>query len=288
MNIKKKIAALVLAVSTLTAAAAGAEQAKAEEYRQMFASGNFYVEYMPYSIRGVVGDIKDMKIFAVVMGSGHSFNRFLAGSGGKRMQSIGSNKKPMFLYQDGKYYQFAYVPRGSDPKKPKTIAIMLPESKLHDDTLNPDEDWEGAKERLALPDELAVFYWNDPYRNDLLERSAPYYNGNSKRTIEDKEYDCDQYVIDIKTMEGTIIAQEAYNMLYDAGNLKSVQKIFLRDGKEYVVSGIGIKVLSNTIPEGKFQIPRNTKVYAAGKGDMDDLLERPQQVEILGGAENEK
>lgn len=40
----KKIAALAMALSMLTATA-WAEQPKAEEYRQMMSSGTYYVEY---------------------------------------------------------------------------------------------------------------------------------------------------------------------------------------------------------------------------------------------------
>ena len=267
---RKKLTTAILAVCfAALSASASAEQPKAEEYRALFASGNFYVEYAINQVHSSIYWI--------------GAKQFLAGENGKRMQSYESGKKPNYLYQDGKYYQFSFTPHMSDPSKAKPITIMLPESKMKSDFLNPEEDWESVRAILALPDELAVFYWNDPYRTNVFSQQEPRYVGSSKRTVKDKEYDCDQYVIDIKTMDGGIAAQEAYNMLYDKGNLVYVQKYFLRDGKEVLMSELAIKEIISKIPEGKFKIPTNTKVYGAGTGNMDDLLEKYVEVERIGG-----
>ena len=285
---KKQLAAtLVAACLAALSVTAFAEQPKAEEYRALFASGNFYVEYRAdfSMITPARGDIFNSKIFIgfAAWDFFKSNTVCLAGENGMRVQSFGSGKKPYSLYQNGKYYRFSFTPHMSDPDKAKPITIMLPESRMGSSLLNPDEHWEAVRTALALPDELAVFYWNDPYRENTFSDQAPRFNGSSKRTVRNKEYDCDQYVIDIKTMAGSIAAQEAYNMLYENGNLVYVQKYFLHDGKEEPVGEIEIKEISSKIPEGKFKIPANTKVYAAGTGNMDDLLERYVEVERIGG-----
>lgn len=51
--------------------------------------------------------------------------------------------------------------------------------------LNPDKEWEFIRSDLALPDELAIFCLNEPFRDNLT--SAPKYTGSSKREIDGKE-----------------------------------------------------------------------------------------------------
>ena len=134
-----------------------------------------------------------------------------------------------------------------------------------------------------MPDELAIFYWDDPYRDNSVNTSAPTYNGSSKRTINKKEYDCDQYVRHISTLANTNIALEAYNMLYYNGQLVKIQTYFVRDGKEYLIREIDIKSITSEVPEKAFRIKKKIKLYEAHKGDMSDLLEQYTQVGQIGG-----
>lgn len=62
----KKKAATLLAALTLSLSAAGvqAEQSKAEEYRQIFASGNFYLEYEDKYLTQIIGAQDGKRILA--------------------------------------------------------------------------------------------------------------------------------------------------------------------------------------------------------------------------------
>ena len=319
----KKFLLLVLILSAVTLPVR-AEQSAAEEYRQMFRSGNFYVEYQ-FSVPN--------KVTNAFVGSKIRSPKFtLAGQDGNRMQRIkvestfsefwnyygdqiklssiylaaqssinrtnlqyahqsrgffGSKEKnyPDALYRDGKYYRFRKVNQYLDKTKiygsdGTVYGKVLAQEDLNSPTLNQDDEWNYIREDLSLPDELAVFCWDEPFRDNFTP--APAYNGSSKRTVDGKEYDCDQYVVDVKSLAGTVIAQEAYNMLYDGGKLVRVQKYLLRDGKEELVVEAEINNISSTVPAEAFAIGKKIKVYAAENGDMQDLLEQPVLVETLG------
>lgn len=319
----KKFLLLVLILTAVTLPVR-AEQSAAEEYRQMFRSGNFYVEY-----RFIVPN----KLTNAFVGSKISSPKFtLAGQNGSRMQRItvdkqtsdfwkyygdqvkissiylaaqsninrtniqyanhsrgffgtSEKKHPDALFCDGKYYRFRKVNEivdkstiyGSDGT---VYGKVLAQEDLNSPTLNQDDEWNYIREDLSLPDELAVFCWDEPFRDNFTP--APAYNGSSKRTVDGKEYDCDQYVVDVKSLAGTVIAQEAYNMLYDGGKLVRVQKYLLRDGNEELVVEAEIINISSTVPAEAFTIGKKIKVYAAENGDMQDLLEQPVLVETLG------
>ena len=314
---------LMTIVFLISSQNANAEQPMAEQYRQMFKSGNFYVEYQMFK-----------EIDAPVLGhyKYNSANIVLAGKDGKRMMretstggifsvsisrtSFGgifdnneletaytsnyntrifkphmSNKKnyPDVLYSNGKYYRFIDPANGVVGPfsflggKKEYSAIVLPEDQLNSPNLDENEEWDFVREDLNLPDELTIFYWDDPFRNNLFDIPAPRYNGESKVTFENKEYSCDQYLIDIKSLAGNVIAQEAYNMLYENGQLKVIQKYLLRDGKEILIRTTKISAITSDVPESAFEIGREIKVYAAQNGNMADLLEQKTLVETLGG-----
>ena len=304
-----------------------AEQPAAEQYRQMFKSGNFYVEYQMFKEFDVSGwghqrysstkivlagqngkrmaretDASGMlsTSFGRTDGTDMFVNNELAtaynGDYYKRIWKHNTPKKknyPDVLYSDGKYYRFV----DSDPKNGtkfgggflgiggsrNIIAIVLPEDQLNSSNLDENEEWHFIREDLALPDELAIFYWDDPFRDNLLHMPMPRYNGESKVTFDDKEYSCDQYLIDIKSLAGNVIAQEAYNMLYDNGELKVIQKYFLRDGKETLIRTTKISAITSDVPDSAFEIGKKINAYAAQTGNMADLLEQKTLVETLGG-----
>ena len=319
----KKFLLLVLIFTAVTLPVR-AEQSAAEEYRQMFQAGNFYVEY-----RFIVPN----KLTNAFVGSKITSPKFtLAGQNGSRMQRItvdkqtsdfwkyygdqvkissiylaaqsninrtnlqyanhsrgffgtSEKKHPDALFRDGKYYRFRKVNEIVDKstiygKDGTVYGKVLAQEDLNSPTLNQDDEWNYIREDLSLPDELAVFCWDEPFRDNFTP--APAYNGSSKRTVDGKEYDCDQYVVDVKSLAGTVIAQEAYNMLYDGGKLVRVQKYLLRDGKEELIVEAEIINISSTVPAEAFTIGKKIKVYAAENGDMQDLLEQPVLVETLG------
>ena len=303
----KKFLVVALLLSAL-ALPVSAEQPAAEQYRQMFSSGNFYVEYQMYGLNnekerpisgimafaGQNGDRMYRPLtgkiigFVVSMMSGTMNNHLKMLSSSKAIcsniysnlefrqpETVAAEKKcPDVMYHDGKYYRFLTLEN-------HVAAIVLKEEELNSPYLNPKEEWNFIREDLALPDELAIFCWDEPFRDNVT--NAPRYNGSSKREVAGKEYDCDQYVGDIKNLAGTIAFQEVYNALYDGGKLARVQKYIIHDGKELFIQGLVIKNLTAQVPDSAFKIGRKVKVYAADKCDMNDLLEQPELVETLGG-----
>lgn len=198
--------------------------------------------------------------------------------------STASKDWPDVLYSDGKYYRFIYSLKGGMFGLSKEIkAYVLPESELNSSTLDENQDWEFVCEDLTLPDEFSVFFPNDPMRKGFQAKPTPYYNGSSKSSFNGKEYECDQYINDIKSLAGTIIAQEAYNVLYDGSKLVCIQKYFLRDGKEFHLYDNVIINITENVPAEAFSGKKKVKVYNARNGDMADLLETEVLVETLGG-----
>lgn len=321
----KKFLLLALLLTAITLPAR-AEQPAAEEYRQMFRSGNFYVEYQ-MSVTNSANQKLHSPIFTLAGRDGNRMQRIVIdkmfsqfwnyqsgwlnlssvldnatlsyrrtnlqyagrGNGGFWMKDLlfGKSEKnyPDALFMDGKYYRFRRVDQLLDKTKAyggngTVYAKVLAQEDLNSPTLNEDDEWEFIRSDLALPDEFAIFCWDEPFRKNFTP--APTYKDSSKRTVDGKEYDCDQYLVDIKNLAGTVIAQELYNMLYDGGKLIRVQKYFLYNGEEDLVLEVDVKNISATVPDNAFKIGRKIKVYAAENGDMQDLLEQPVLVETLG------
>ena len=297
----KKVLIVTLLLMAL-ALPASAEQPAAEQYRQMFASGNFYVEYEVADKSGhwVIPEgaqSSTMRHLGMVRDSKKHRNEVRAGRNGQRVAKSGvKDKYPSALYQDGKYYKFiieeknAFSPGLMGEQRIKILrrAILLDEKDLYAPTLDPDEHWETVRKDLTLPEVFNVFFPNDPMNDDAQISSKPTFNGDSKRTIDDKEYDCDQYINNIKSLSGAVIALEAYNMLYDVGKLARIQKYLVRDDKEFLVSDLIIKAISSEVPDetfviGKFR-SRKFKFYEARKGDMNDLLDKLEEIGETGGS----
>lgn len=258
---KKKI--IATAIMLCVASPVLAEQPAANEYRTIFSSGNFYVEYQDKYISCALGSQNGNRMIRTSYnGWAGSFNLFGGGS-----------KFPEAMYRDGKYYQF----------KDKKHATVINENQLTDENLDPKQGWSSIKQKLALPDELAVFYWNDPFRTYSKALPAPQFVETVKRTIGKKEYDCDKYVSDVKNASGGTEAQLVYFMGYEAGKLAQIETIAIKDDKEYPINKLSIKKLESSIPENGFVIDGSAEVYAAGIGDMDDLLEKPVKVGTVGG-----
>ena len=259
---------------TALALPVSAEQPAAEQYRQMFASGNFYVEYE-------VADKYNYKKPRIIR----------AGRHGQRIAKVGlKDKYPSALYRNGKYYRFTKVEEESSniimghTKKLLRNAYVLDEDKLYSPTLDPDEHWQTVRKDLALPEVFCVFFPNDPMSDAANISSKPIFNGDSKREIDGKEYDCDQYLSDIKSLAGTTVAQRAYNAIYDGGKLVRIQECLVRGDKEFPVSDLIIHAISSEIPADAFTIHKKFKLYAARNGDMNDLLDNLEQIGEMGGS----
>ena len=343
MKIKKKLAALALAVSTLATATAGAEHPSAEQYRQILQSGNFYLEYE------TVGDTQN-NLQNLMPGQGTV--DVLASESGRRMAStialehkkktgwgsrllgidVGDSKVvtkrgekvPNTLYMNGNYYIFH--PEGVSPstsmtdirsfmeqvagKKKKQEAQVCSATQLNAPALDRSEGWEDVREHLALPDALSIFANNDSYQDKkgrmrlsvsysgILLPLASYYDDNvppktapvfvesRKVTIDKKEYDCDRYASDFRTVGGTVVAQVLYDAVYDEeGKLTKIQRYFSRHGKTESLGAVLVLELTSQLPEDAFFISAEPmKVYAAGMGDANDFLEIGVPVGTIGGA----
>ncbi len=306
MKAKKFFSTALLALAMTVSSNVSAEQPAAEEYRQMFRSGNFYVEYQVS--REETGH--EFKLLGIRLGGQKSNIKVLAGQDGKRLYrgshdvisveaekvsniytnagqynrasslgAVSSKKLPDLLYQNGKYYRLVSSLNGIK----KTAYIVLPEDQLNSPVLDPNEEWQYVRGDLALPNEFAVFCWNEPFRDNTFNSPAPVYNSSSKKTAGKKEYDCDRYISEIKNLAGNVAAQEIYDMLYENGKLVLIQKYLKYNDKENFVREFKIKEITGTVPENTFTIGKKIKVYAAANGDMNDMLEQPVEVETLGG-----
>ena len=262
---KKFFLTLFTLISIMNINCVFAEQPAAEKYRQMFASGTFYLEYKDTHESKVLAafDNKRMeRITYIKMNWVTYFNPLGALLGGS------GSKCPEVLYQNGKYYQFI----------DEDAAIVLPENRLNDENLDPRQGWNLVTKKLAIPNELSVFYWNDPYLKKSTSIDTPKFSMTTKKIVNNKEYDCDIYISDIK---GKANVKIMYEMLYIEGNLNEAHLSILQNGTQYPINNLQIKKLLSEVPKGAFKINKNTKVYSAGVGDMYDLTAQLVQVDTL-------
>ncbi len=163
--------------------------------------------------------------------------------------------------------------------------LILPEENIYSPALDPDEHWRYAINLLALPEELAIFYWDDPYRDKNFDwGQVPVYEESTTRNISGKTYECDHYVNEIKNVAGEVIAREVYTAFYEEGKLVTIEKHFIRGGiTDYTVSKIKIKTITAEVPESAFAVNEKIKVYNAHNGDLNDLLENYEEIGEIGG-----
>ncbi len=244
---------------------ANAEQAAAEEYRKIFSSGNFYIEFR---------DKWGTRILAGKNGMRMERMRYDAESGDIAwLNPLGAifhkeDKNPEVLYRDGKFYNFIEKKR----------ANVCDADKINSEELNPRSGWNKISQKLALPDELAVFYWEDSFRLKSSAIPAPTFKESLKKKVDGKDYDCDRYSCDIKNLAGGGAAALVYEMFYKDGNLFRAESYLVRGGKIYPINILKIQKIQSEIPKDTFKIEKNTELYAAGMGDMNDLLEKPVKI----------
>lgn len=263
---KKLFLTVALIFSILNFGTANAEHSKANEYRQIFQSGNFYVRF-----KDKWGD------------------RILAAENGARMERMsykyersnmawlnplgalfggGENKNPEVMYKDGKYFQFIG----------KNKANFCDENDINFENINPSSGWDKVQKKLALPDELAVFFWNDPFNTKNSQIPAPTFQESYKKIIKvnrkDIECDCDLYACELNGAKnsGVLYYELAYN---PEGDLVIAKTYIKRNDQEYDLNVLEVVKIQSEIPvEDKFQIDEaNIQCYAPRMGDMADLLE---------------
>lgn len=247
---------------------ASAEQPAAETYRQMFRAGNFYLEF---------ADKWGVRILAGKDGQRMERMRYDIESGNMRWLNplaeifAGENKSPEVLYRDGKFYHFVE----------KEKANVCDEKDLDNENLDPRQGWNKIAHKLALPDELAVFCWDDKFRATTPAIDAPVFRESFRKNFKGTEYDCDRYACEIKTVSGGGVAQIVYEILYRDGQLFRAESYILRNDRTYPINALEVKKIQTDIPDGTFKISERTKIYAAGMGDEADLLETPRQIGTL-------
>lgn len=266
-----KIITIALSLWIILISNAFAEQSIANEYRKIFHSGNFYVEFKDnYTNRAIAES--DGKRMERTLYSGTKIVMALNPLGA--LLGGSEAKNPEVMYENGKYYQFIE----------KNMALMLPEEQINDENLDPRQGWSSIRQKLALPNELSMFFWEDPYRDKSNSIAKPKFIGSSQKLLNNKEYDCDKYVAVIKNIAGNSESKIIYDMVYDNGHLIEVHSYIFENNTEYPINVLKVKKIESVIPKGAFKIANNTKIYAAGVGDIDDLLERPIQVGVIGGS----
>ena len=266
---------LLLALGILFATSqVSAEQPKAQEYREILSSEKFYVEYDDNYIKKII-----------VEDNGRRMSRVTLGGTYKTMVSVlnplanlfegGYSKYPDFMYYKDKYYKFTE----------EDFALMVEVSKLNDENLNPSEGWSLIDKELSLPDELAVFNWNERHHKVSNDISAPVFVETISKTVENKNYTCDRYESEVKTSANTkIIFDMCYN---EKGELALVQSAIFSNNREYSINALTVKKILREIPKDSIILDNNAKIYAAGIGDMNDLLENPVLLGKLKDVEQE-
>ena len=269
--VRKKLCAMITALSLSMSLPVHGEQPAAETYRQIFQSGTFHVEYKDAYTTRIIASEKGQRMERTSYNT-PGWVTFLNPLGA--IFGGGGPRHPEVMHKDGNYYQF------SEDNK----ATMLSEEHLTDENLDPRQGWNGIHQKLALPIELAVFFWEDPYRDKAAAITPPQFVSSSKKHADNRDYDCDRYSCLIKTADGNAEAQILYDALYDdKGQLVEVQSIVLANDIEYPNNTVKIKKILPEVPQNAFAISKKTRIYAAGNGDMNDLLGQPVQIGQMEG-----
>lgn len=264
----KRMAALAVALSLMTATA-WAEQPKAEEYRQMMSSGTYYVEYEKDSVQKclAVGDGKRMD-YTVYRNSVNPF-AFINPIAGLFSLLGGNKKEPSALYMDHKYYQF----QGGNE------AIMMEENQLNDENLDPKQGWSSLPYRLALPEELVVFAPEDAF-NSVTHYQVPQFVSSGQTKGAAVVLDYDKYSLPVKRKNGTVLYEKLFYFYYKEGALQEIKTyIKANNSKEQPLGTMKIKKITQEMPASALKIPNGCKIYAAGIGDMNDLLDKKVLIE---------
>ena len=264
----KKFLAVALGI-LLTMSKVSAEQPKAQEYREILSSEKFYVEYDDKYVKKIIVEENGRRMSRVTLGGSYKTMVEVLNPIAKLFEG-GYSKYPDFMYYNGKYYKFSE----------KDTAQMIQTDQINNVNLNPNEGWSVIDKELALPDELAVFNWKDKYHKVAAGVAEPVFANTLEKVVDGKTYTCDRYESDVTNSRGEKEATIIFDMCYnEKGDLALVQSAIFANGKEYGINKLEIKKILREIPNGAIILDKNAKIYAAGIGDMNDLLETP---ELLG------
>lgn len=246
-----------------------AENPAAENYRKIFETDIFYLKFTDKWGRRILASDGEMRLERMNTSIGNLAYLNPLGT----LFGGGEDKFPEVLCKDNVYYKFI-----EDNK-----ALVCTQNDLLNENLDPRQGWNTVKQKLALPDELSVLYPEDPFATKSPLLSESQFSTSTQATIKDKVYDCDIYTRQVKNASGTVGAQIIYQLFYLENKLVRAETLVERNGTQYPVHEIEIEALSETIPENAFELKNHIKLFAAGVGDMNDLLEKPK---ALGEFEN--
>ena len=266
---KKLFLTAALLFSVLNFGTANAEQPAAETYREIFQSGNFYIKFKDKWGERILSAENGVRMermsYKYERGNMVWLNPLGAMFGGKE------NKNPEIMYKDGKYFQFIG----------KNQANYCAEKDIYSENINPRSGWDKIPQKLALPDELAVFRWDDaPFKVRNFQIPSPTFQESYKKTLkvnrQDIECDCDLYACELNGAKnsGVLYYELAYN---PEGELVIAKSYVNRNGKDYDLNILEIVEIKSETPKDIFSVDKeNIQCYAPRMGDMDDLLENPQ------------
>ena len=248
----------------LMASSVAAEQPRAQEYREILSSGSFYVEYDDQHIKRIIAEENGRRMERTDLSGNYQalvsvLNPFGSIFGG-------GLKYPDVIYDGGRYFKFLE----------EDTVLMAEESQLDDVNLNPSEGWSTIDRQLSLPDELAVFNWHDRYHKVSPAIAEPVFAESLNKNVDGKNYSCDRYKSAVTNASGGTEATIVFDLCYnEKGALAVIQSAILANGREYGVNKLVVKKIQREIPKGAIKFDKGAKVYAAGIGDMNDLLENP-------------
>lgn len=262
---------LLALIILLTSSHVHAEQLEAQHYRQILASESFYVEYDDNNVKRIVAQDGDRRMARTNLGGTYRAVVSVLNPIGNFFANE-NEKFPEFMYANGKYYKFLE----------KDFALMLRAEQLADENLNPAQGWGTIYESLSLPNELAVFNWHDRFHKVPDALSEPVFVASMKKSVGGKEYDCDRYESKIISAAGDTSATIIFDLCYANGELALAQSALSANRREYEINRLVVKKILPNVPSGGFKLNGKEKVYAAGTGDMNDLLENPPFIGKLG------
>ena len=248
----------------LAASSVSAEQPRAQEYREILSSGNFYVEYDDQNVKRIVAEVDGCRMERTDLSGRYKALVSVLNPIGAMFASR-NNKYPDFMYDGGRYYKFIE----------KDYALMAEESQLDDVNLNPSEGWSVINRQLSLPDELAVFNWHDKHHKVSPAIAEPVFAQSLTKNVDGRNYECDRYESAVSNPSGGKAATIIFDMCYEKGELAVIQSAIFANGREYGVNKLVIKKIQREIPGGAISLDKGARVFAAGIGDMNDLLENP-------------
>ena len=264
-----KIVALIFFINAIFVPKVFAENQAAETYRKIFETDIFYLKLKDKWGRRILASDGEMRLERMNTSIGNMAYLNPLGT----LFGGGEDKFPELICKDNVYYKFIE----------DNQALVCTQEDLLNENLDPRQGWNTVKQKLALPDELSVLYPEDPFATKSPLLTEPQFVESFQKSVEGKVYDCDRYARQVKSASGEVGAQIIYELFYLENKLVRADTLVERNGTQYPVHSMTIEAISATIPEDAFEFKKNIKLFAAGIGDMSDLLEKPKQ---LGAFEN--